>query len=330
MNEGLVSIIVPVYNVQEYLPNCMDSILAQTYKEIEIILVDDGSTDDSGKKCDKYAKVDERVKVFHTENGGLSAARNVGLDNMKGKWCAFVDSDDWVEPEMIEGLIKEAISTDADFVQCGVIDEYATKSKKRPLVSARTVVVGDDILEENIIKLRIENYAWNKLYKAELFHDVRFLVGRNYEDIELTHRILDKCNRAVLIPYCYYHYRQRDGAISKTFKLKNLFDLWKSYHEKYEAYRGKSKQLDRALLEPCIHAAGTVWVWTMRSTKAERQMYKDEYAEIGAFFSNHYKEICAYRYSFNYRLKAFFTQYNRGWAFRIMDYIGRVNSFIKG
>ena len=124
----MVSIIVPVYNVGAYLRKCLDSILNQTYRELEILVIDDGSTDRSGKICDEYRK-DRRVRVFHTENRGLSCARNLGLDEAKGEWIGFVDADDWIEPDMYELLIGKAVETGADIVECGWFREYSNRTE---------------------------------------------------------------------------------------------------------------------------------------------------------------------------------------------------------
>ena len=119
----MISVIVPVYNVEPYLRKCLDSILAQTYRNLEILVIDDGSTDGSGRICDEYAGRDERIKVFHTENHGLSCARNLGLDNANGEWIGFVDSDDWIEPDMYEVLLPWAGKTATADVECGVVLE---------------------------------------------------------------------------------------------------------------------------------------------------------------------------------------------------------------
>ena len=127
----MISIIVPVYNVESYLRKCLDSILAQTYRDLEILVVDDGSTDGSGAICDEYAGKDDRIKVFHTENKGLSCARNLGLDSANGDWIGFVDSDDWIELDMYEVLLRKAEKTGADVVECGVYEEHSDETIKR-------------------------------------------------------------------------------------------------------------------------------------------------------------------------------------------------------
>ena len=128
----MISVIVPVYNVKPYLRKCLDSIINQSYRDLEILIIDDGSTDGSGDICDEYRK-DDRIKVFHTENRGLSAARNLGLDSASGDWIGFVDSDDWIEPDMYEVLIRKGEETGADVVECGSLFEYPTTRPSKVL-----------------------------------------------------------------------------------------------------------------------------------------------------------------------------------------------------
>ena len=123
-NELLVSVIIPVYNVSRYLPQCFESVISQTYRNLEIIVIDDGSTDDSGSICDQYAEKDDRIHVIHTDNRGLASARNLGLENVSGKYILFIDSDDWIEPQTIETFIGAALKTEADIVIARYCSEY--------------------------------------------------------------------------------------------------------------------------------------------------------------------------------------------------------------
>ena len=123
-NEQLVSVIIPVYNVSRYLPQCFDSVISQTYRNLEIIVIDDGSTDDSGSICDQYAEKDDRIHVIHTDNRGLASARNLGLENVSGEYISFIDSDDWIEPQTIEMRIGAALETEADIVNARYCSEY--------------------------------------------------------------------------------------------------------------------------------------------------------------------------------------------------------------
>lgn len=180
-SQELISVIIPIYNVEKYLKKCIDSIINQTYKNLEIILVDDGSPDNCGKICDEYAKKDQRIRVIHKKNGGLSDARNAGIDIAKGKYIAFVDSDDYVEKEYIEIMYKELKKNNVKIVQCGInkisdneeiIDNYGYL--KDELINSQR------IMEEKYTKYPISNVvAWNKLYDIDLFKNIRYPVRKN-------------------------------------------------------------------------------------------------------------------------------------------------------
>lgn len=132
-NEQLVSVIIPVYNVGRYLPQCFDSVTSQTYRNLEIIVIDDGSTDDSGSICDQYAEKDDRIRVIHTDNRGLASARNLGLENVSGEYISFIDSDDWIEPQTIEMFIRTALETEADIVNAKYCSEYVVRTIHSPV-----------------------------------------------------------------------------------------------------------------------------------------------------------------------------------------------------
>ena len=224
MNEK-VSIIIPVYNTQKYLQECIESMLNQTYVWIEIILVDDGSSDESGKVCDAYAKIDTRVKVIHQKNNGLSAARNKGIENASGKYIVFIDSDDFIAENMIEVLLKEIARTNADLAICNFkyIDENGEdlEGYKSPLK--------DEILdrEDAIKKLFDEKnwyyvVAWNKMYKSEIWNNMRFPIGYNHEDEAVIHRILNNCERVVTTQESLIFYRQVKKSIMHSFNPNRM------------------------------------------------------------------------------------------------------------
>ena len=214
MNEELISIMGPVYNVEEYLKECIDSIINQTYKRIEIILVDDGSTDKSGKICDDYAKIDKRIKVVHKENGGLSDARNVGISVSSGKYIAFVDSDDWVEKTMYKKMYSLCKKYDADICVCGYFREYKDETISK-CSSKGVVYKKEDALRELIKGVTIQDHAWTKLYKKSLWEHIEYPVGKVYEDIRTTYRVFQEAGIVCLLSERMYHYRQRKGSIAR-------------------------------------------------------------------------------------------------------------------
>jgi glycosyltransferase involved in cell wall biosynthesis len=225
MND-LISIIVPVYNMERYLDRCMSSILKQTYKNLEIILVDDGSTDSSPKMCDNYAVSDSRIKVVHKENGGLSDARNAGIRIATGDYIGYVDSDDWIELDMYERMHNACVENNAQLAVCRYFREYDNKT-----INDGTERL--EILDRNeILKIYITdkdgymvyNSVWSKLFKRELVEGVIFPKGRNSEDIMYTTRAFCKLNKAVYIDTCLYHYViDRKDSIMNVDKTERMF-----------------------------------------------------------------------------------------------------------
>lgn len=228
MNRPLISIIVPIYNVEKYLRKCINSILKQTYSNIEIILVDDGSRDSCPAICDEFALKDSRIRTIHKNNGGLSEARNVGLDVAKGEYIGFVDSDDYISQDMYEKLLSAMLKTKADMAVCNFtyVDAfYRFMENKNSLFP-----VSDEVLDADEYIKRLTGRggwyfvtAWNKLYKRELFDDLRYPVGKQHEDEFLIHHLVFKCQKIVCIEQSLYFYVQRpDSIMGQKQKLKMM------------------------------------------------------------------------------------------------------------
>ncbi|WP_196007991.1 glycosyltransferase [Clostridium tyrobutyricum] len=248
--EPIVSIIVPIYNVERYINKCINSILSQTFKKFELILVDDGSPDSCGEICDKYAELDYRIKVIHKKNGGLSSARNAGIDIAQGKYIGFIDSDDWIKNDMYEFLYKTIIKYDADISICDFIkfnENYDLCFKED---SGKNIEIWNNI--EALEKLNTDDcgkivVTWNKLYKKELWSDIRFPEGRIHEDVFTMHKILFKTNRIVNTNKVLYGYLQRSSSIIGTkFSLKKL-DYIDGLRERIKFYRKNNlKKLEQS------------------------------------------------------------------------------------
>lgn len=205
-----ISVIVPVYKVEKYIRKCVDSILAQTFTDFELWLVDDGSPDNCGEICDEYAEKDERVKVIHKKNGGLSDARNAALDVMQGRYVFFVDSDDWISYNALESTY-EAVKRTGAKVATGNIVSVNEDGREKDLYSPtqeEKVLKGEEMLTT-----LLRPNAWNRLYAAELFHDLRYPVGRLYEDVFVYHKILEQIDSMVLTGKSSYYYLVREGSI---------------------------------------------------------------------------------------------------------------------
>ena len=214
MGQPLISVIVPVYKVEEYLPRCIDSILAQTYKNLEIILVDDGSPDKCPAICDEYAKKDSRIKVIHKKNGGLSDARNAGLDLCSGEKICFIDSDDYVSPRYVEDLYGQMMKTNSDLVLCGFVKVFQDGTFGEPERLEGGIIAEEEYWNAMYGDAPV-NYivAWNKLYDRRLFEKVRYAKGRINEDEIILHQIISKCHIVSAIRECDYFYLVRDDSI---------------------------------------------------------------------------------------------------------------------
>ena len=224
----LISVIVPVYNVEEYLEKCLLSIINQTYQNLEIILIDDGSTDSSGIICEQYKEKDKRIKVIHKENGGLSSARNIGVEQASGTWVAFVDSDDYIEVTMYEILLKLAIENKAD-IALAHFRSFDSNEIEACVDSDNIITFKEhELLEVYILgDYHISTSVWDRLYRKTLIEEIIFPKGKLHEDILYTIEAFYKCNKAVYIDHAYYYYRiGRDKSImAKQYDFKNLTDL---------------------------------------------------------------------------------------------------------
>ena len=232
----LISVIVPIYNVEKFIRKCVDSIIGQTYKNLEIFLVDDGSPDKCGAICEEYAQKDRRIKVIHKENGGLSSARNAALDIATGDYVMFVDSDDWVEPDFCKRALEMAIREDVPIVSFAynnvIIKEKNNEIKKygRATNKVRKVTSSEAIKHVILKDDVIFSFAWNKIYKKELFDDVRYPMGMTYEDQGTTYQLLHKAKNIYVSNEILYNYVRRGDSISGEWytphAVHDRFILW--------------------------------------------------------------------------------------------------------
>ena len=226
INDPKISVIVPVYKVEPFLRRCVDSILAQTYTNLEIILVDDGSPDSCPMICDEYVVKDSRIHVIHKENGGLSDARNAGLQIATGEWLSFIDSDDWIEPCMYDNLLNNACKNDAQISVGGVFDELLTDDG----TIITKVTPYQSVTIESRKKLQAMKHflsnpwsAWDKIYRHEIFDGIRYPVREINEDEAIALYLLDRCERVVYTNEPLYHYIRRPESITtSSFSLKKL------------------------------------------------------------------------------------------------------------
>ncbi len=257
--KGLVSVIVPVYNVEPYLRKCLDSIVNQTYRALEIILVDDGSPDNCGVICDEYAARDGRIIVIHKENGGVSSARNAGLKRATGEWIGWVDPDDWIEPDMFEYLLGNILHYRADIAVCSRRLVYED-GKSIPVCWEDTELLNKEQGLEKLLKNELlKNYLCDKLFSRELLDRVVFPEGRIYEDIFVMHTLFEKAERVVCLPGIKYNYLQRPGSIVANVSLKNRMSHYIASKERYDSMKEAWPQLKPQLTSQCVQSA--VWLW---------------------------------------------------------------------
>lgn len=231
----LISIIIPVYNVETYIKRSVNSIQVQSYHNLEIILVDDGSTDGSGKICDTLANQDNRIRVIHKKNGGLSDARNVGLENASGNYIAFLDGDDWYDPNMIELLHNLCIKHSAEIAECSFRSIYTDRVLTETSCSGMVIdLTPVEAIESNLDWKYCKPVAWNKLYRSDIIGTTRYPVGRLHEDEFTTHLFYLAAKKIVYADVALVNYERRNAnSITASFKPKNL-DACEAFLQKAE------------------------------------------------------------------------------------------------
>ena len=221
--EDLVSVIIPVYNVKDYVEQCLNSIQHQSYSNIEIIVVDDGSTDGSGDICDRYKGKDNRFIVIHQNNGGLSNARNTGLDAASGQFICFIDSDDYVDCYFIEVMHELMVDNRVDICAGGFIAEYVDCSIKKPEKAG--IYSSDDAVIMLLDNIDLHDHVCTKMFKSYLWDLIRFPENKIYEDIRTTYKLIRNCEKVLITEKCMYHYRQRTQGIARGYFNPGKFEM---------------------------------------------------------------------------------------------------------
>lgn len=325
--EPLISVIVPIYQVEKYLHKCINSILEQSYSNIECILIDDGSQDGCPQICDEYAKRDERVKVIHKENGGLSAARNTGLDIASGEYICFVDSDDWIHLEYIEKMYKAIRETEADIAICDmqyVYEESYNGEKGEQVSPIKRELLDQKTALEKLVLPYSWYYvvAWNKLYHKSIFNNLRFPVGKYHEDEAIIHRIFLRASKTVTIPVKLYYYLQRQESIMhlESKDLKKEKDAMEAFLDQADVL--KSLEYRDCYKKLCIRC----WGWYLKiwerytCDNCNRVNYKIIQRGIRRFS----KEIIQnYESTFKGKLKLFIILFIPGLAEKLFKRKGR-------
>ena len=254
--DELISVIVPIYKVEDYLDRCVKSIVEQTYSNLEIILVDDGSPDQCPKLCDEWAKKDARIKVVHKKNGGLSDARNAGMKIMTGDYVSYIDSDDWIAKDMYERMLTAIKKNNADICECAFERTSGTVQNTRKQQDDHAMVLDKESAILSVVEEKIQPVVWNKLYKREIVETLYFEVGKYNEDEFFTYKAIEKTEKIVQILYVgYYYFFREDSIINETYTIRRLDGLEARYErmkylKKYPEIYGIAK---RQLVFNCMY-----------------------------------------------------------------------------
>ncbi len=289
MNQPLVSCIVPVYNVEKYLNQCIESIVNQTYKNIEIILIDDGSTDTSPEICDTWEKKDERIIVIHKKNGGISSARNEGLNQRKGKWIVFIDSDDYVHPQFIE-LLWKGVSSHNTLVACCLYNKFQDNEEGE-------INNSNCLLEEksSLVEMKKNYYemledlvimSWNKIYHYSILEQFSFYNGKVCEDIGLLFFLIGKLETFSKVSYPLYYYRKNEEGITETYlKGMSQLDMIDVIMKEYYFFLNNDEKYARLILTTCIDFFPSLYDKLKKNRTLNKGEFLKKYKEI-------YRELC--------------------------------------
>ena len=296
-----VSIIVPIFQVEKYLGECIESLINQSYKNLEIILVDDGAQDNCPFICNKWSKKDSRIKVIHKKNGGLSDARNAGLDIATGDYIIFVDSDDYVNKRFIEKLLRTAVKNNVMIVQCGYLQVTDSGEILKKVTHGNSYFLNS---KKMITELKTDNcientVVWNKIYKRELFKEIRFPYGKINEDEYTTYKLLDLAKNIYIINEPLYYYRYNHNSImGKKFNLKRL-DIIDGLKERIDYFKDKDMDLYYASIELFILNIMNIYKEVEENFKDRDDILND----LKADFNNYLKLINLKRLSTKNKIK---------------------------
>lgn len=282
-NNKLISVIVPVYKVEKYLEKCIESIISQSYKNLEIILVDDGSPDGCGKICDAYAEKDKRIKVIHQENRGLCGARNTGLRAATGDYIGFVDSDDYISEDMYEYLGKSLEKYDADVVSCRYFrvgreyDGYTEKGEYDVIMTGREAV------RELVGNFILRSLFWNKLFRREILDGFSFPEGRTFEGTLTMHHLLLKCRKVIMLCEPKYYYLDNSDSIVNTKNIKNGLDYCLSHITRFEELKEDFPELCDKMLRDTVRTIRVLRYVCSNVTEDEIERSRDKFEKIKSF-----------------------------------------------
>ena len=319
--EPTVGIIIAVYNSASYIRECIDSLICQTYDNIILLFIDDGSEDHSRDIIRGYMENDSRIRLYEIAHSGLSAVRNYGLERAFENGCeyvAFVDSDDWVENDLIEKQLSCALSHDADITECGSIYEYGTKAVKKPLSEK---ILKDKEIIEGLVYSGISNPLFNKFIRIGCFEGITFPVGMAFEDIAVMHEVYFRSRIYVSNPFHLYHYRIRENSLSHTLTFDMLYDRWAAYTRRYDFLESKgffedNRELHDEMLKRVAIPIARAWRWAYGDPKEIRRQHKEKRQEMTDFTRAHYPVFGKKGWDLFLRVGIFLSRFNN--TFSIM------------
>lgn len=281
-----ISVIVPIHNSEKFLVKCLNSITNQTYQNLEIILVDNGSTDNCGMICDQYAEADSRIIVIRKTEGNVASSRNIGLKAATGEYIGWVDSDDWIEPDMFEYLFGQSQLFCADIAVCGwythqngETDVHQWKQTK-DLCAAEAL---EELLKDDLLK----NHLWNKLWRSELFHDIRFPDCQYYEDIKTVYRLFLNAERIVCLPELKYHYSCNSGSLIQNKSLGAELEYCITVKRRFDDISPRFPKFIEMMEIQILHSAMKVWSIYYENTSTDRETCRNRMREISVFEKRH-------------------------------------------
>lgn len=267
MNEiSLISVIIPVYKVENYLSKCIESVINQTYSNIEIILVDDGSPDNCGKICDEYAEKDNRIVVIHKENGGLSDARNAGTEIASGEYITYIDSDDWVAKRYIEILYNAIKSNNADISIANLKRVRSEIVQNEPIVPNAVVFNREQAIEEMLYQTSFDTSAWCKLYRTCVMKELLYPIGKWYEDLFTTYKVIATSDKVAFVDVPIYYYRNNPNSIMNSRFDNRMFDEIEAVNQIAEYVQRNMPEIKKAAYSRKFSTYSQVFRWLPRKT----------------------------------------------------------------
>lgn len=277
--DKLISVVIPIYNVEKLIARCVDSVINQTYKNLEIILVDDGSPDACPEICDDYAKKDARVRVIHKQNGGLSSARNAGIAAATGEYITFIDSDDFVNPDYVQTLYTSICEDETSLAISSHRAVYDNGTVIDRSNNRRCTLSSQDALKCVLYDDGIDVSAWAKLYKLELFSDIKYPEGRLYEDAATTYKLIDKAGKVSLDSKVIYNYMIRSTSIAAGAFSPKKMDLITSTREMCDYIKNKYPELEKAANRRLVYA----YLSTLSQLAQSKTAFPNEQKELMSF-----------------------------------------------